>query len=136
MRQWVGRVIRSSPPTALTLAVADDSSLIEWRYIVSAASDPTVASHAGADRLCGRNRRFVYDVSITNNCSSNLTPTFKNQKTNMPIAAPNISKVTSTIRIKDNFEGVCFRMICLSKLTSKTPINKNGANKPLMMAVQ
>jgi hypothetical protein len=42
------------------------------RYIVSAASDPTVASHAGADRLCGRNRRFVYDVSITNNCSSNL----------------------------------------------------------------
>src|SRR5208337_2032020 len=42
------------------------------RYIVSAASDPTVASHAGADRLCGRNRRFVYDVSITNNCPSDL----------------------------------------------------------------
>src|SRR5271155_4906427 len=42
------------------------------RYIVSAASDPTVASHAGADRLCGRNRRVVHDVSITNNCSSDL----------------------------------------------------------------
>jgi hypothetical protein len=42
------------------------------RYIVSAASDPTVASHASADRLCGRNRRFVYDVSITNGCSSSL----------------------------------------------------------------
>lgn len=33
---------------------------------------PTVASRAGADRLYGRNRRFVYDVSITNNCSSDL----------------------------------------------------------------
>src|SRR5208337_1183036 len=42
------------------------------RYIVSAASDPTVASRAGADRLRGRNRRFVYDVSITNNCPSDL----------------------------------------------------------------
>ena len=42
------------------------------RYIVSAASDPTVADRAGADRLCGRNRRFVYDVSITNNCPSDL----------------------------------------------------------------
>ena len=43
-----------------------------WKYIVSAASDPTVASHAGADRRCGRNRRFVYEVSITNSCSSDL----------------------------------------------------------------
>ena len=42
------------------------------RCIVSAASNPTVASRAGADRLCGRNRRFVYDVSITNNCSNDL----------------------------------------------------------------
>jgi hypothetical protein len=32
-------------------ALTDDSSLSEWRCIVSAASDPTVASRAGADRL-------------------------------------------------------------------------------------
>ena len=43
-----------------------------WRYIVSAASNPTVASHAGADRPCGRNRSFVHEVSMTNNCSSSL----------------------------------------------------------------
>ena len=29
--------------------------------------------------------------------------------------APNISKVTSTIRIKDSLEGICFRMIFLSE---------------------
>jgi hypothetical protein len=43
-----------------------------WRYLVSAASDPAVTSHAGTDELCGRNCRFVHDVSMTNNSSVNL----------------------------------------------------------------
>ena len=66
----------------------------------------------------------------------NCNRSSKNQKTNMPMAAQNISKVTNTIETKDNFEGICFRMIFLSELTSKMPINKKGASKPLMMAVQ
>jgi len=43
-----------------------------WKYVVSAASDPTVASRAGADRLCGRNRRFAYEESIANSCLSSF----------------------------------------------------------------
>jgi len=43
-----------APPTALTLAVTNNLAVIfapsRVRYIVSAASDSTVASHAGADR--------------------------------------------------------------------------------------
>ena len=42
-------------------SLADDSSLSEWRYIVTAASDPTVASHAGAARLL-RTEPQVCDV--------------------------------------------------------------------------
>jgi magnesium-transporting ATPase (P-type) len=66
----------------------------------------------------------------------NCNRSSKNQKTNMPMAAQNISKTTNTIETRDNFEGICFRMIFLSELTSKMPINKKGASKPLMMAVQ
>jgi hypothetical protein len=52
---WVGPVLPSSPPSALTLAVAETSSRSPPRpegrkYIVWAASDPAVASHASADR--------------------------------------------------------------------------------------
>jgi hypothetical protein len=61
---------------------------------------------------------------------------FKDQKINIPIPAPNISKVTSTIRIKDGLEGICFRMIVLSEPTSKMPINKNGDSEPLMERVK
>ena len=81
-------------------------------------------------------RNFRKMVETTHHKIDRDPPTFKNQKTNMPIAAPNISKVTSTIRINDNIEGICFRMIFLSELINKMPINKNGASKPLMMAVQ
>ena len=51
----VGRVIPSSPPTALTLAVTEASSRSPprpegRRCIVSAASDLAVANHASAER--------------------------------------------------------------------------------------
>jgi hypothetical protein len=89
----------------------------------------------GGNRLSEiRNRRKMVETILHKLDRYPLT--FKNQKTNIPMAAPNMSKVTNTIRIKDNFEGICFRMIFLSELTSKMPINKNGASKPLMMAVQ
>jgi len=63
------------PPTPVPLTPIDVMERAYgqwWKCIVSAVSDLTVASRAGADRLCGRNRRFVYEVSITNNCSNDL----------------------------------------------------------------
>ena len=40
--------------------------------LVPSASDSTITSRAGADRLCGRNRRFAHEVSMTNTCSTSL----------------------------------------------------------------
>ena len=48
-----------------------------------AASDPTGASHACANRLCGRNCGFVFDVSIKNNWSSN----FMSHSDKLPVTA-------------------------------------------------
>jgi hypothetical protein len=52
---WVGHVIQPNPLTTLTLAVKETASRLsprpEAKDIVSAASDPIVADHAGADRL-------------------------------------------------------------------------------------
>lgn len=53
---YVGHIIQPDPPTTLTLAVQENPSQSvpcqnRRRYVVSAAFDPAVTSHADADRL-------------------------------------------------------------------------------------
>jgi hypothetical protein len=54
------------------------------RYIVSAASDPAVASHASADRLCKRDRRFLITINF-----HNLTTNLNNFMSRTPKRTPN-----------------------------------------------
>ena len=58
------------------------------------------------------------------------------QKTNMPMAAANITRVVSPTDTRPRRELGWFCMIVRSEATSQTPTSRKGASRPLMIAVQ
>jgi hypothetical protein len=58
------------------------------------------------------------------------------QKTNIPMAAPNIRSAVTPTTMRLTIELGWFCMIVRLQAMIRMPTNKNGASRPLRMAVQ